>query len=217
MGRTQRFSPPRITGAVALVALIVAMVLNTRFVTPEELATIGPERFDPRATAAELFTEANKTLPGKATPLSELLEGVQQDIPATAARHDAARPNDTTYMFPVEGEATVVATQAQAIEVRVDGVPPRTPLSIATGPAVNGTVLRDALGFQFGDAPNQSTYQQVGDALKTMIQKQIRGADEARKGDTLRFVGVAAVTDTGIPQSPAKPVSIQPLSLEVAR
>ncbi|MFD2027466.1 DUF2291 family protein [Promicromonospora aerolata] len=223
MGRTRRSTPLRVVGAAVVAALLVAMTLSTRFVTPEELASIGPEAFDPQQVADELFTEANETLPDAATPLPELLTGLEQDVAGTADRLEAVTPNETTYLFPVTGEATVVATQPQAVEITVDGVSEKTPLSIAAGPAVNGTVLRDALGFRFGDASNQTTYQQVGDELKALVQDQItestgdEGPTGLAKGTKLSFTGIVTVTDTGLPQSPAKPVQVQPLTMEVDR
>jgi predicted lipoprotein len=219
MGRKRRFDPPHIIGALALVALVIAMALSTRFVTREELAAMGPVAFSPSKTADELFADANQELPRQATPLAELLTGLQKDIAGTAEELGAARPNETTYLFPVSGEAEVVSRQQQAIEVTVGGVPSQTPVTVAVGPALNGTVLRDALGFKFGDAPNQSAYQQVGDSLKVLVQKQVGPAlgDRTEAGTMIRFVGVVSVTDTGVPQSPVKPVSIQPLTVEVVR
>jgi predicted lipoprotein len=223
MGRTRRSTPLRVAGAAVVAALLVAMTLSTRFVTPEELASIGPEAFGPQQVADELFAEANETLPDAATPLPELLTGLEQDVTGTADRLEAVTPNETTYLFPVSGDATVVATQQQAVEITVDGVAAETPLSLAAGPAVNGTVLRDALGFRFGDASNQTTYQQVGDELKALLQDQLAqgagGQDttELAPGTKLAFTGIVTVTDTGVPQSPAKPVQVQPLTVEVDR
>lgn len=219
MTRHRRLTPFRIGGAVALAALLVAMTLSTRFVTPDELASIGPEKFDPAQTAEDLFTEANETIPDAATPLPELLTGLQKDVAGTADDLEASRPNDTTYLFPVRGTATVIASQQQAVEITVEGVPATTPLSLASGPAANGAVLRDALGFTFGDASNQTTYQQVGDELKALVREQIdQGTGgQIAPGTKLDFTGIVSVTDTGMPQPAAKPVQIQPLTVEVAR
>lgn len=221
MGRNRRLTPLRVVGAAAVAVLLVAMTLSTRFVTPEELASLGPEVFDPGQAAGDLFTEANETLPDAASPLPEVLAGLRDDVAGTAEDLGAARPNETTYLFPVAGEATVVAVQDQAVEISVEGVPGETPLSIAAGPAVNGTVLRDMLGFRFGDASNQTTYQQVGDELKSLVQEQLdtslRDSGEVTEGTVLTFTGIVTVTDTGVPQSPAKPVQIQPLTVEAGR
>ena len=218
MARTNRLTGLRIVGVVAFAALLVAMAFNTKFVTPEELASIGPEEFDPEQTAAKLYDEGNKALPDRATPLPELLSALHKDIPSTAKEHDAARPSDTTYVFAVSGEADIVGTQSTAIELKVDGVPAATPVSLARGPAVNGTLLRDALEFEFGDAPNQTAYQSVGNVLKARIQQQLsESLPNAPKGKTVRFLGLLSITDTGTPLSPAKPVSIQPVSVEVSK
>ena len=219
MTRHHRLTPFRIGGAVALAALLVAMTLSTRFVTPDELASIGPEKFDPAQTAEDLFAKANETIPDAATPLPELLTGLQKDVAKTADDLKASRPNDTTYLFPVRGTATVVATQQQAVDITVDGVPETTPLSLASGPSLNGAVLRDALGFSFGDASNQTTYQQVGDQLKALVTDQVAQGTGGKlaPGATLDFTGIVSVTDTGMPQPAAKPVQIQPLTVEVRR
>ena len=52
------------------------------------------------------------------------------------------------------------------------------PLLPAT--AINGSVLRDAMGFKFADAPGQTDYQFVGDEMKKLIQADVKqGADPA--------------------------------------
>ena len=40
--------------------------------------------------------------------------------------------------------------------------------------AINGTVLRDAMGFKFADAPGQTDYQYVGDELKKLMQAEVK-------------------------------------------
>ncbi|MDN5852774.1 MAG: DUF2291 family protein [Actinomycetia bacterium] len=218
MGRTNRLSAPRIVGVVAFAALLVAMALNTRFVTPDELASMGPEEFDAEQAAAGLYDDGLKALPDRATPLLELLPALQKDIAATAKKHDAARPSDTTYVFAVSGEAQIAGGQSTALELKVDGVPAATPVTLARGPAVNGTLLRDALGFEFGDAPNQTAYQGVGNVLKARMQQQLNKAlPGSPKGKTVRFLGLLSVTDTGAPLSPVKPISIQPVTVQVSK
>ncbi|HLR83455.1 MAG TPA: DUF2291 family protein [Nocardioidaceae bacterium] len=218
MGRTNRLSGLRIGAVVAFAALLVAMALNTRFVTPDELASIGPEKFDPEQTAADLYDEGNEVLPGRATPMPELLNALHENVEETAKKRDAARPSDTTYVFAVSGKAKIVGSQGSAIELEVEGIPAATSVSLAKGPAVNGTVLRDALGFEFGDAPNQTAYQSVGNVLGNRMEQQLnKGLPDAPKNKTVQFLGLLSVTDTGAPLSPAKPVSVQPVKVEVSK
>ena len=218
MGRSRTLSTPRIVGAVAFIALLVAMLLNTRFFTPEELASAGPEEFEPSETAERLYTEASETLAGRATPMPELLTGLHDDVAKTAEKYDAAKPNDTTYVFAVEAKAKIVGNKQVALDLKIDGVPPETPVSLAQGPAVNGTMLRDALGFEFGDAPNQTAYQGVGNELKAMMQGRLaNGLPGSPQGKRIRLLGLLSITDTGVPLSPRKPLIMQPVTVEAER
>ena len=71
--------PARLIGIGLLVVLVVAMVLNTKFLNPEELAAAGPVKFDPKATADELFTKAKAELPDKASEVGEVVPAMQAD------------------------------------------------------------------------------------------------------------------------------------------
>ncbi len=103
----QRVGKSRVFGLVFIVALLVAMVLNTKFVTPEELANIGPKKFDPKQTAASLFEKAGEEFSGRAAPLSEVIAGIQSDPAAAAEEFDAVAPNGDTLVFAVTATGTV--------------------------------------------------------------------------------------------------------------
>ena len=73
--------------AVALaVVLAVLMALNTKFLTPAEVAQIAPKPFDPTQTAAELWGKAQSDLPGQAAPLGEVVTAFQKDVKGAAAQ-----------------------------------------------------------------------------------------------------------------------------------
>lgn len=212
-----RLSRARIVGAVALVVLLVAMVLNTRFVTPKELASVGPHKFDPPATAKKLFTKAQATFGSQASPLAEVVTAIQSDPKEAAQKYKAKHPNAGTLVFAVSSTGTVADASAQSLTLKVAGVPPETQVIVPLTTAINGTVLRDALGFKFADAPGQSAYQFVGDELKKLMQASVKsgiGDPAAQKGKTLTVVGVISVSDDGSPQPKAKPVNIQPVSVK---
>lgn len=205
----------RVIGAVATVLVLVALFLDSSFLTAEELAAAGPEEFDPQQTAQELFEQVDDELLGQALPLGEVVTAVQEDLPAAARDLGATQPDDTTYVFVVRATGRVTEANDRVVSLEVEGVPAPTPVSISVGPAVSGTVLRDALGFTFADAPTQSAFQSVGDELKTLMQGEL-GRTPAR-GSTVSVEGVLSITDTGSPQSPQRPVNIQPVSLRDGR
>jgi predicted lipoprotein len=217
-GQVRRPATRTIVGAVALVALVVAMVLNTRFLTPEEVAEVNPAAFDPAATAEELFAQAPQELAGQAAPLPDVVTALQGGSAADAAgSFDAVSPNEGSYDFVVTATGTVTAADANSLTLQVEGVPAQTTVTVPLTTAVNGTVLRDALRFRFADAPGQSDFQFVGDELKKLMQAQLAtevGDPASLQGTPVTVVGAIPVIDTGGPQPPAKPVAIQAVSVQ---
>ena len=209
----------RLIGLGLLLVLLVAMVLNTKFLTPEELAAAGPQKFDPAQTAAGLFEKAKADVPGQAKPLGEVVTAIQSDPKAAAEQYGAVSPSENTYIFPVSATGTVTEASAASLQLKVDGVPDPTPVFVPLGTAVNGTVLRDLMGFKFADAPGQTDYQYVGDELKKLMLAEIKSgvADPAAaKGKKVDVVGAVSVLVTGGPPPAAKPVNIQPITVQVA-
>ncbi len=212
----QRVGKSRVFGLVFAVALIAAMMLNTKFVTPKELANIGPEKFDPQQTAQSLFEKAQEEFGGRAAPLPEVIAGIQGDPVAAAEEFDAVAPNSDTLVFAVTATGTVTEASAGSVRLKVDGVPDQTAVIVPVTTAINGTVLRDSMGFKFADAPGQSSFQFVGDELKKLMQAAVTdgvGDPGALKGKTVTVVGALSVVGDG-PQPKAKPVNIQPVSMQ---
>jgi len=208
----------RLVGTVLLVALLVAMALNTKFLTPAEVAAIAPKPFDPAQTAADLYAKARQDLPGRAQPLGEVVPAAQADLKAAADKYEAVSPTEGSYVFPVTTTATVADATDASLRLQVDGVPSQTPVLVPLSTAVNGTVLRDAMGFKFADAPGQTDYQYVGDELKKLMLGEIDSSvadPQALKGKKVTVVGAVNVQSTGSAVPKAKPVNVQPLSIKV--
>ncbi|HEY0238065.1 MAG TPA: DUF2291 family protein [Friedmanniella sp.] len=216
----RRFSLRRIVGLVVLVVVIVAMVLCTKFLTPAELASIAPKPFDPAAIAQDLFTRAKSDLPGKAADLGKVVPAFQSDPKSAADTYKAVSPNENAYVFDVKATGTVVAATDASLQIKVDGVPDQTLVIVPLTTAVNGSVLRDAMGFKFADAPGQTQYQYVADELKKLMLADLQSSvpdPKSLQGKQVDVVGLVAVTTTsGGPVPRAKPVNVQPLSIKAA-
>ena len=209
--------PARLIGIGLLVVLVVAMVLNTKFLNPEELAAAGPVKFDPKATADELFTKAKSELPDKASEVGEVVPAMQADTKAAAEKYNAVSPAEGAYVFPVKTTATVIDATDANLRLKVAGVPEETPVIVPLTTAINGTVVRDAMGFKFADAPGQTDYQYVGDELKKLMQADIKSEipdPAALKGKKVTVVGAIGVIGAGTSVPKPKPVNIQPVSIE---
>ena len=90
-----------------IVVVVIAMVLSTKFLTPEELAAVGPKKFDPAQTANELWTKAQTEVPANAQPLGQVVPAMQKDLEAAATKYKAESPAEGAYAFPVEFDGTV--------------------------------------------------------------------------------------------------------------
>lgn len=213
----QRLGTPKILGAALLVGLLVVMALNTKFVTPKELASMGPTKFSPEKTAASLFKKAGTEFGDRAAPLPDVVTAIQSDPQAAAEKFSAVKPNEGTLVFSVTAKGTVTQASAASLQLKVEGIPAETLVLVPVTTAINGTILRDALGFKFADAPGQSAFQFVGDELKKLMQAEVAdgiGDPAALKGKQVTVLGVISVSDDGSPQPKAKPVSIQPVSVK---
>ena len=207
----------RLIGAVVLVVLVVAMALNTKFLTPAEVAAIAPKPFDPAAIATDLYARAGDELPDRAQPLGEVVPALQADVAAAAEKYDATSPASKSYVFPVELTGTVAEATDASLRLQVDGVPAQTPVIIPLSTAVNGTVIRDLMGFKFADAPGQTGYQYVGDELKKLMLASIESSvpDPAGlEGKEVTVVGALGVQSSGSSVPRAKPLNVQPVTIE---
>ncbi|MGI5499065.1 DUF2291 family protein [Lentzea sp. CA-135723] len=201
----------RVAVAVAALLLIVVMALNTRFLTRDEVAALAPKPFDPAATATELWNRARTDLPATAAPLTRVVPVLQTDVKAAAAQFQAVAPNQNAYAFPVTVQGAITEATDAGLRVQVEGVPT---VSVAAGPALNGSVVRDAVKFTFAQAPDQTRFQQVGDELRKLMTAELQKAGPLQ-GKTVKVVGVMNVVAPANTVPAAKPVVIQPLTVEV--
>lgn len=207
----------RLIGLVVTAVLLVAMVLDTKFLTPEELESMGPVKFDAAQTAADLFEQAQAELPEKADPVGEVINAIQDDPQAAAEEYEAVSATEGSYAFAVNATATVSEAGPDSIQLAVDGIDSETTVIVPLSTAINGTAVRDVMGFKFADAPSQTEYQYVGDELKALMQEKVAEAGDGAslEGQTVEVVGVVALVGATGPPPAAKPVNVQPLILEV--
>ncbi|MGI8459438.1 MAG: DUF2291 family protein [Propionibacteriaceae bacterium] len=209
----------RLIGAGLLVILVIAMVLNTKFLTPEEVAAIAPKPFEPAAVAGDLYTKATSDLSGQAAPLGEVVPALQSDVKGAAEKYHAVSPNEGAYDFPVTATGKVTEASASSLRLQVEGVPSQTPIIVPLSTAVNGTPVRDVMGFKFADAPGQTEYQYVADELKKLMIDNVDQslADPASlKGKKVTLLGVVSVQVIGNTVPKPKPINVQPVTIEAA-
>jgi predicted lipoprotein len=80
-----------------------------------------------------------------------------------------------------------------AIARAVEGLPPELTVRVQTGPALNGTDLRDATGqIEFGQFRNQIEYQDAGSAINNEVKTAVLGGIDpaSLSGKTVSVIGV---------------------------
>lgn len=215
----RRRSPLRgriVIGAV-LGALLVAMIWNTKFLTPEELEALTPEEFDAETTAQQLYDQAQEELTEDPDELGPVAESLAEDPDAAAEEFDAYVPSEGTNAFSVTVTGVVEEVTEEALTVDVGAVETGQSTTIPLGNAVDGELVRDLVGFQFGDAPGQTEYQQVGNELSALMRagaQESFGSDAASlEGEEITVNGILTYTGTDPDAAAERPLIIQPLTV----
>jgi predicted lipoprotein len=197
------------TGAIAVLVLAIGFATEYRPIDAPQAA--AQQAFDPAAFAAQTYeSQVVPELQKSAVDLSVLLPALTQD-PQAAGQQYGRRQGDGPYSYPVRGSGVAGGVRSGLLQVTVPGAPPDTQVYVQVGPVINGTALRDAVGFiTFGQFLNQVEYADAATALNNEVkQRVLAGLDPAAlSGNTVSFVGAyTALTPTT--------VTITPVELEV--
>ncbi|RIX97744.1 DUF2291 domain-containing protein [Aureimonas flava] len=178
-------------GAVLVVALVAAMAYDTRIVTIGSEHDIQAEAFSPATFGAKAFPEIRASVEQRAVDASQLAGELAADKAAATEKHGVS--GGTGPVFPVTFTGTVGEGRSGIYKIDVPGMPAETTVRVQTGPAVNGTDLRDATGeISFGQFKNQIEYQNAGAAINDEVKKEVlAGIDNtALTGKTVFVTGV---------------------------
>lgn len=200
---------PRIIGIGVGVLVVAAMALDTTYKDSDAPKTVagGRAAFEPAKYGAKTFPKASATIEQKAQPLAQLVAAMRKDLDAAGKQfghHEGTSP----YSFAASGAGVAGAAKSGLMPVRVAGVPKSTTVSLQVGPAINGTAIRDAVGFiSFNQFVNQVDFADAATALNTEVKtKVLKGIDpQPLKGKRVSFVGAfTALGPTVVTITPVK-------------
>lgn len=196
----------------ATAAVVAAMASSTTYVSTSAVAAGQPASFDPGTFAAERLPQLTKGLTDKAVPITELAKAVDQD-PNAAGRRYGQDLGAGSFAVPVSASGSVSSADGNFALLDVRGLPLGDVVRIPLAAAVNGAPVRDATGLiHYGDFNDQTAYQDVATALRTLLLKKViePAALANQVGKKVDVVGAFA---TG---GPKKSYIIQPVSITVA-
>lgn len=190
--RGQKLSPGAKRGIWigVIVLVVVGVVLGTRVVPSDDPLAQGNVEFDPATFGAENFPAVQEGVVDRAVDAVTLADAIAADPDAAAAEYAIASSGGPVYSVTFAG--VVGDGQSGIYEVQVEGMPDDLLVRVQTGPAINGTELRDATGeIAFGQFKNQIDYQNAAAALNEELKTQVlAGVDTtALTGQTIEVTG----------------------------
>lgn len=181
----------RVIVAVAVAALIGAIAIDTKVVQIGSETDLRQQAFDPNRFGQSEFPRIRDFVTGRAPAAAELVAALDADRDAAIAdygRMAGAFPVLTARLTGVVGDGS-----SGIFEIAVDDLPDGPQIRVQTGPAINGTELRDITGdIEFGNFTNQIEYQNAGAGInRAMAAEALSGLDrDALPGQTVTVTGV---------------------------
>lgn len=167
--------------------ILVAMALGTKVVPIEDVKS---DVFSPAEYGKKDFPRIQALIEKGAVDAKELAAAIAADKAAAGEKY--GKPGSVGPIFPVRFTGVVGEGASGVFMVKVEGMPEGSGIRVQTGPAINGTEVRDATGtVDFGQFTNQIEYQDAGSALNNEVKTQVIGDLDREKlpGKTVEVVG----------------------------
>jgi predicted lipoprotein len=175
---------------IAGVVLLGVIALDTKVVTIGGDDDLRQQAFNPDLFGRDEFPRIRDHVIDRAPDAALLAEELAADKTAAAAAYGTmagAFPVMTVKFTGVVGDG-----QSGIFEVDVPGLPDGLTIRVQTGPAINGTELRDIVGdIDFGGFTNQIEYQNAGAGInRAMAAEVLSDLDrDALQGKTISVSG----------------------------
>ncbi len=184
-----RFSRTQSALAGAVVLGLAVMALDTKVVVIGSAADVKEAVFEAAAFGSKTFPDVQADVTGRAVDAVELAAAIAADAKAATTKYAIGG------VFPVKLTGIVGEGKPGIYFVTVDGLPAPLMLRVQTGPAINGTELRDATGkISFSDFTNQIEYQDAGSAINNVLKTEVLAKidNSALTGKTIALVGASS-------------------------
>ena len=185
-----RSNRSRLVIAALAVLVVAAIALDTQVVKIGSDEDVANEVFSPEKFGSEEFPKIQSSIEERAVDATTLADAVVADKAAAAKQYGV--PAGIGSVIPVTFTGVVGDGKSGIYNVAVDGMPPEIKIRVQTGPAINGTDLRDATGeIEFGHFTNQIEYQNAGSAINNEMKKQVLATVDTStlKDKTISVVG----------------------------
>jgi len=187
---TTRIRPRAVITAIAVLVLLGAIALDTKVVTIGGDGDLRQQAFDPDRFGRDEFPRIRDFVIDQAPDAALLAEELEAD--KTAATTAYGTMSGAFPVMTVTFTGSVGEGASGIFSVDVPDLPDGLMIRVQTGPAINGTELRDIVGdIDFGDFTNQIEYQNAGAGINRAMAAEIL-ADldrDALSGKTISVTG----------------------------
>ncbi|WP_292068785.1 DUF2291 domain-containing protein [Marivita sp. XM-24bin2] len=170
--------------------LLGAIALDTKVVAIGGDEDLRQQAFDPDRFGRDEFPRIRDFVTERAPDAGDLATELAADKSAAVA--DYGTMAGAFPVMPVELTGTVGEGKSGIFAVDVPGLPDGVSIRVQTGPAINGTELRDIVGdIEFGAFKNQIEYQDAGAGInRAMAAGVLSDLDrETLTGKTISVIG----------------------------
>jgi predicted lipoprotein len=176
---------------ISVIALVVlGIFLGTKIVPSDDPLARGNVEFDPATFGAENFASVQEGILNRAVDAPTLAEAIAADPDAAAEEYAVQSSGGPVYSVTFAG--VFGESQSGIYAVDAERVPDNLLIRVQTGPAINGTELRDATGdFTFGQFKNQIDYQNAAAAFNDQLKTEVLANSDATAltGKTITVTG----------------------------
>lgn len=176
---------------LAVVAVLGAIALDTKVVQIGSVNDVRQEVFNPDLFGREQFPRIRDIVLSRAPEASVFASELAADKKAAIEKYATMVGGFPT--VPVQLTGIAGDEKSGVFDIAVAGLPEGTTVRVQTGPAINGTELRDISGdIEFGAFKNQIEYQDAGSGInRAMSAEVLSDLDRtALSGKTVSVTGV---------------------------
>ena len=181
----------RAIAAIAVLAVLAAMALDTKVVKIGSAEDVRNAVFSPQEYGKSEFPKVQADVEARAVDAATLAAAIAKD--QASAEKEYGVPAGVGPAMAVKFTGVVGEGKSGIYKVAVPGIGDVPLIRMQTGPAINGTELRDASGkITFGQFKNQIEYQNAGSALNNEMKAEVLSKVDtsALTGKTVTVVGV---------------------------
>lgn len=177
---------------IVFIAVVVGlMIFNTKIVVIGSEHDVKEQQFSPQAFGAQQFPKIQAFVTDHAVDALELSTALAADKENAVVKYGTKTSMGT--LFSVKFTGIVLDRKGNMNSIAIAGFPEDIKVRVQTGPALNGTDLRDVNGkISFSDFKNQIEYQNAGSAINNEAKTQILSRIDPNNlnGKSIEVVGV---------------------------